>query len=86
MKRSCVILVLNFVFAVDGFKVLGVLPFGSKSHFAIGHSILKSLLNDGNEVTVISPYPQKKKVENYNDIDVSSMLEEFKRSKNKNFI
>lgn len=33
-------------------------------------------------MTVISTYPQKKKVENYYVIDVSSMLEEFNKMPN----
>lgn len=69
----------TFLLSTDGLKILGVMPFGSTSHFAIGHGILKSLLKAGHEVTVISPYPQKKKLENYRDVDVSSMLEGFKK-------
>lgn len=63
--------------SINGLTILSVLPFGSKSHFAIGHAITKSLHNAGHEVTVISPYPQKKKLPNYHDIDVSSVLEQF---------
>lgn len=72
----------SIVTLIQGFKVLGILPFGSKSHFAIGHSIVESLLNAGHSVTVISPYPQKKPIKNYTDIDVSPMLEAFKNGKN----
>lgn len=79
MKICCLFVLASVLLQVDGLKVLGVLPFSSKSHFAIGNSIVKSLLNAGHEVTVISPYPQKKKLENYRDIDVSSILEEFKK-------
>jgi hypothetical protein len=67
------------LFQINGFKVLGVLPFGSNSHFAIGNAILKTLSKAGHEVTVISPFPQKKKSENYRDIDVSDVLERFKK-------
>jgi glucuronosyltransferase len=60
---------------IDGFKVLGILPFGSTSHFAIGHGIIKSLHKAGHEVTVISPYPQKKPLDNYRDISIKEVLD-----------
>jgi glucuronosyltransferase len=63
--------------SINGFKVLGILPFGSNSHFAIGQGILKSLSKAGHEVTVISPYPQKKPVQNWHDVDASSVLKKF---------
>lgn len=82
MKFACLTTAfLCAIIAVDGYKVLGVFPLGTKSHFAIGHSIIKSLLDVGHEVTVISPYPQKKPVKNYHDVDVSSVLEQFKKGK-----
>lgn len=58
-----------------GFKVFSLIPFPSKSHFAIGRSIIDSLIEAGHEVTVMSPYPQKLPVDNYTDIDVSSFLD-----------
>lgn len=85
MKILCFALVLLSAFcSISGLKVLGVLPFGSTSHFAIGHAIVKSLANVGHEVTVISPYPQKKPIKNYRDIDCSSVLEKFKRGESDN--
>lgn len=62
-------------------KVLGVFPVISSSHFAIGSSIIKSLNSAGHEVTVVSPYPLKKPIKNYRDIDTSDLLAEFKKSK-----
>lgn len=62
---------------LDGYKVLGILPFGSASHFKIGHSIVDALREAGNEVTVISPYPLKKPVKNYRDISIADALEKF---------
>lgn len=61
--------------AGDGYKVLGVMPFGSNSHFAIGHSIVKTLLDAGNEVTVISPFPQKKPLKNYRDVSIKDIMD-----------
>lgn len=82
MKLFCFALTILAGFIhVDGFKVLGVLPFGSNSHFAIGHAIMTNLIKAGHEVTVISMYPQKKPVENYRDINVKDILD--KREKGK---
>ena len=39
-----------------------------KSHWGIGHSIMKTLANAGHEVHMISPFPLKKPIPNYNDI------------------
>ena len=74
---SCVFLAA--LLPANSFKVVSILPFASNSHFAIGSAITKSLLNDGNQVTVISPYPKKKPVPNHRDIDVSSVLEQMKK-------
>lgn len=63
---------------VDGLKVLAVLPFGSKSHYAIGYGIVKSLLSVGHEVTVISPYPQNKAIQNFTDIGVTEIADKAK--------
>lgn len=62
------LITLSFHVTVEGYKVLAVLPFGASSHFAIGQAIVKSLHGAGHVVTVISPYPQKKPIENYTDI------------------
>jgi hypothetical protein len=47
-----IILLLSAVNFVAGLKVLGILPFGSKSHFAIGSSIVDSLHAVGHDITV----------------------------------
>ena len=70
-----------FFIQVNGLKVLGIIPFPSKSHFAIGNGIIESLVDAGHEVTVMSPYPQKAKRENYHEIDVSKILEIFESGK-----
>lgn len=73
--------ILVFLFAivcsssVFGFKVLGIITFESKSHFAIGNSIIESLHEAGHEVTVISPYPKKNKVPNHHDVSTQDIME-----------
>lgn len=41
-----------------------------KSHWTIGHSIMKTLAMAGHEVFVISPFPPKTPIENYNHIHI----------------
>lgn len=72
-----VLLILSTFELANGLKVLGVLPFVSKSHFAIGHAIVKSLHDVGHEVTVISPFPLKKPIANYTDIVTTDVKEWF---------
>jgi glucuronosyltransferase len=77
----CVALAALIV-CIDGFKVLGIFPIGATSHFTIGHAIVKSLLDAGNEVTVISHYPQKKPLKNYRDISMADALEKYEKGEN----
>ena len=74
----CVFAFLALLNLIDGFKVLGILPFGTTSHFAIGNGIMKALHKAGHEVTVISPFPQKKPLDNYRDISTADLLEAHK--------
>lgn len=71
---------------IEGYKVLGILPFMSNSHFAIGNSILKTLHKAGNEVTVISPYPQKTPLKNFTDISLADILEQYKEGRDENCV
>jgi glucuronosyltransferase len=82
MKAFLLAFALLALFAkIDGLKVLGVLVFGSKSHFAIGHGIVNSLHKAGHDVTVISPYPQKKPLKNYRDISTAELLKKHQEGK-----
>lgn len=40
-------LFLSALINVNSLKVLGIFPFGSKSHFAVGYGIVKSLIDAG---------------------------------------
>lgn len=80
MKTICVLVALLACFSqTEGLKVLGIFPFGSSSHFAIGNSIVKALHKVGHEITVISPYPQKKPLANFRDIGTTDILEKHKK-------
>ncbi|XP_050092818.1 UDP-glycosyltransferase UGT5-like [Anopheles aquasalis] len=57
--------------AIDGAKILGIFPTSARSHYIVGSALMKELARRGHEVTVINPFPQKKPLTNYRDIDVS---------------
>ena len=61
----------------NGLKILGVLPVASKSHWVIGHEVIKSLVDAGHEATVLTPFPLKDKIRNYEEIDISEMTKFF---------
>lgn len=76
---SVLVAVLTFFSSADGLRVLGFLPFGSTSHFAVGHAIVESLLEAGHEVTVVSPYPQKNSIKNYRDISAKDSVDKYQK-------
>ncbi|XP_070504965.1 UDP-glycosyltransferase UGT5-like isoform X2 [Chironomus tepperi] len=66
----------------DGLKILGVLPFPSRSHWMIGHEIIKSLVDAGHEATVLTAYPSKSPIRNYEEIDISEIVRTFEKEQN----
>lgn len=75
LLRVCsLILILSLTFQVDGLKVLAVLPILTKSHWIIGHEIVKSLVDAGHKATVLSPYPLKERIPNYEEVDISGPM------------
>lgn len=80
MKLFSLVFALLALFnTIDSLKVLGVLPMGSNSHFAIGNSIIKALVEAGHEATVIAPYPQKKPMKNYRHINTKPLLDQHEK-------
>nr|XP_032518412.1 uncharacterized protein LOC116770883 [Danaus plexippus plexippus] len=62
---------MNVHRSVQTLNILGVFPASIKSHFFVFEPFLKELVNRGHNLTVISYYPQKEPLKNYNDIDLS---------------
>ncbi|XP_035916783.1 UDP-glycosyltransferase UGT5-like [Anopheles stephensi] len=56
---------------VEGAKILAIFPTSSRSHYIVGSALTKELARRGHEVFVINPFPQKKPLKNYHDIDVT---------------
>lgn len=79
MKILILTTLLTFACSGDGANILGIFPLPSPSHHILGSALLKELAKRGHHVTMLSPYPFKKPVENYTDIFLDGMLE-FKES------
>ncbi|KAL7730661.1 hypothetical protein ACLKA6_003438 [Drosophila palustris] len=70
---------------VFGYSYLMVLPTGAKSHFYVGQALAKGLVAAGHEVTLVSPFPQKKPIKNLLDINLPSIVPAMDVFKNKIF-
>lgn len=73
-KQISVLLLLTILFYVKSARILGIFHMPSKSHHILGSKLLKSLAERGHEVTMVSPYPFKEKINNYTDIFLEDML------------
>ncbi|XP_065216817.1 UDP-glucosyltransferase 2-like [Planococcus citri] len=76
MKLALFIVVLYtpvfLIHPCNGYKILGIFPLAAKSHFTCNNAIMKSLIESGHEVTVITSFPEQASAENYSSIiDVS---------------
>ncbi|KAF5302668.1 hypothetical protein FQA39_LY19052 [Lamprigera yunnana] len=52
------------------YNILGIFPHTGKSHFNIFEPLMKALVRKGHNVTVISHFPQKDVLKNYEDISL----------------
>ena len=71
----------TFVHTAIAYKFLGVLPIPSKSHYYIGHKLLKGLAEGGHDVTVISPFKEKNPIPNYKEVFLEHSWIEYRRGK-----
>lgn len=63
----CALLPISF-----GYRILGVFPTPSKSHYYVGHGILKGLAEHGHDVTMISPFKAFEPIENYTEVFIEN--------------
>lgn len=77
--RNYLVALLAAVLIQGGFtyNILGIFPTMSKSHYIAGGALMKHLAAAGHNVTVISPYPQSKKIPNFRDYEVLGVVEAF---------
>lgn len=65
---SLVILAAMLISVSSAYRILAVFPMNTKSHFVIFESLLKALAKRGHQVDVVSHFPRKNPIKNYNDI------------------
>ncbi|CAO1423125.1 unnamed protein product [Diamesa serratosioi] len=75
MNLLSVLLFSVWLSTTSSYKILGIFPFGSKSHFAIGKGVMKSLFDAGHEITMVSPYPRNIKIHNWRDISLMTEVQ-----------
>ncbi|XP_058833855.1 UDP-glycosyltransferase UGT5-like [Topomyia yanbarensis] len=75
MGRSWIFILITVLTVSNGFKILGILPTGGRSHDIIGAAFMRALAAAGHEVTIITPYPAKNPPPNYHQIELTGMLE-----------
>jgi glucuronosyltransferase len=63
--------------AVDGARILAIFPFQAKSHYNVYEPLLKRLSARGHEIVAVTHFPQKNRLANFTDLDVSSTLPSF---------
>lgn len=74
MKLMIFIIALSITLA-SSYKILGVFPVASKSHYAIGEATMRALNEAGHEVTMISVFEPKKPLSNYNQIKIPNLMD-----------
>lgn len=66
------LVVIGALSSVNGANILGVFPINGRSHWVVYESVMKALAARGHNVTVITSFPQKVRVPNLTEIDVSA--------------
>ncbi|EDW38374.1 GL12557 [Drosophila persimilis] len=67
-------LLLLLICQVYGYSYLMVLHTGSKSHHTVGVALARGLIAVGHEVTLISPFPQTKPLQNLIDVNTPNII------------
>lgn len=56
-------------------KILAIFHFPCKSHHILGSALLKALAKRNHEITMVSPFPLEEGVRNYEDIEITGVLD-----------
>lgn len=61
------------------YKFLGVFPTTAPSHWKIGYTLVKGLIDAGHEVTVVTPFTVDKYLKNIKLVQITWAIEELER-------
>lgn len=67
---------VSFLHLVVSSNVLGLFPFGSKSHFTVFNSLMLELASRGHNVVVVSPFKDKSHRGNYTAINIETIKQQ----------
>ncbi|XP_075147412.1 uncharacterized protein LOC142221545 [Haematobia irritans] len=66
----CLINLFRLLVDIEAVKILAIFPFPGPSQYILVQPYLKALASRGHQLTVINAFPQKQKVDNFRDIPV----------------
>lgn len=79
--RAIFVVLGTILSGVNSYRILGIYPVPSKSHYYVGHALMKGLALEGHEVTVISPFRVKKPIPNYTEVFLENSWESSRQGK-----
>ncbi|KYM98244.1 PREDICTED: UDP-glucuronosyltransferase 1-9-like [Cyphomyrmex costatus] len=71
---SVVFVILAFDQIASSYRILGIFPLNGKSHWNMQEALMKELARRGHQVDVVSHFPMKKPILNYNDISLKGSM------------
>jgi len=71
---TSLIMIICLLSAVDGARILAIFPFHVKSHYSVYEPLLKRLSTRGHEIVAVTHFPQRIRLTNFTELDVSSTL------------
>lgn len=80
MKIILFVLICVICCDVDAYRILGVFPVASQSHFYVGNALMEGLAEKGHDVTVLSPFDSNNSYKNYKHIPLELTRQLYKES------
>lgn len=72
----CALLSISF-----GYRILGIFPSPSKSHYYVAHGLMKGLAEHGHDVTMISPIKAYKPIQNFTEVFIENSYDLYLKCK-----
>lgn len=74
LLNSWLLLILALFGQSWGYSYLMISHTASKSHYAVCFALAKGLAGAGHEVTLVSPFPQRKPIKNIIDVETPNII------------
>lgn len=74
MDTKLVFIIVICVYSIEMYKILGVFPVDSPSHYILGSTLMKALAEKGHEVTIIAPFTEKNPPKRYREIKLTGII------------